>query len=69
MNEAGAGRCFTPGSVESLATELRALIATPLDERRSMGERGRRLVEERYTIAATGARLDALLRDVAPRAA
>jgi len=69
MNEAGAGRCFTPGSVESLATELRALIAMPLDERRSMGERGRRLVEERYTIAATGARLDALLRDVVPRAA
>jgi glycosyltransferase involved in cell wall biosynthesis len=68
VSEADAGRCFTPGSVDSLATELRALVATTQGERRAMGERGRRLVEERYTIAASGARLDALLHDVVPRA-
>jgi glycosyltransferase involved in cell wall biosynthesis len=69
VNEAAAGRCFTPGSVDSLATELRALVATTRAERRAMGERGRRLVEDRYTITATAAQLDALLRDVVPRAA
>jgi hypothetical protein len=31
-----------------------------------MGLRGRALVRERYTIEATGDRLDALLRDLAP---
>ncbi len=64
VNEANAGRCFVPGSIESLAAELRALVQTPQAERKAMGERGRRLVEDRYTIAVTGARLAGVLRDV-----
>lgn len=67
--EADAGRSFVPGSADSLADRLRELVATPRAERRAMGERGHRLVEQRYTIAATAASLDALLRDVTRRAA
>ena len=69
LNEADAGRCFVPGSAESLVTELRALLGMTAAERLAMGERGRRLVEERYTIASTARQLDALLRDVTRRAA
>lgn len=66
VDEATAGRRYDPGSAESLAEGIRALIGTSPDERRSMGERGRRLVQERYTIEATGDQLDELLRDMAP---
>ena len=69
LHEADAGRCFVPGSAESLAHELSALMAMSSGERAAMGERGRALVRSRYTIAATAAELDALLGDVTARSA
>jgi len=66
VDEADAGRRYDPGSAESLADGIRALVGTSTDERRAMGLRGRALVRDRYTIEATGDRLDALLRDLAP---
>jgi glycosyltransferase involved in cell wall biosynthesis len=65
VDEADAGRRYEPGSAQSLADGIRALIATSPDERRAMGERGRELVRRRYTIEATGDRLDELLHDTA----
>jgi len=67
VSEADAGRTFTPGSAKSFAAELRALLSATPPEREAMGERGRRLVEQRYTISTTAAQLDALLRDVSRR--
>jgi len=64
VDEANAGRRYEPGSAESLATALTALMSLPEAERDAMGERGRRLVAERYTIPVTGAKLEALLLDV-----
>jgi glycosyltransferase involved in cell wall biosynthesis len=63
-SEADAGRCFLPGSPDSLATELRAMVEMSPAERHAMGERGRRLVLERFTISATAGVLDELLHDV-----
>lgn len=64
VSEARAGHTFTPGSPESFASGLRELLSATPAEREAMGERGRRLVEQRYTIATTAAQLDGLLRDV-----
>jgi glycosyltransferase involved in cell wall biosynthesis len=61
LHEADAGRCFVPGSPQSLSRELLALMAVPADERAAMGDRGRQLVRRRYTVAATAAQLDSLL--------
>jgi len=69
VNEADAGRCFSPGSPESLATELRTMVGMSAAEREAMGERGRRLVLERFTISATAGMLDELLHDVTRRTA
>lgn len=64
VHEADAGRSFIPGSAESLAAEILSLLAMPQEQRAAMGERGKALVQERYTIAATAGQLSALLQDV-----
>jgi len=62
--ESGAGRTYDPGSAQSLAAGIAALVACPPEERAAMGKRGQALIEERYTIAITGRRLAELLRTV-----
>ena len=64
VDEADAGRRYEPGSAESLATALAAVMSLPDAERRAMGERGRQLVAKRYTLPVTGAQLEELLLDV-----
>ncbi len=64
VDEADAGRRYEPGSADSLATALSALLSLTEAERDAMGERGRRLVADRYTIPVTGSQLEALLLDV-----
>jgi glycosyltransferase involved in cell wall biosynthesis len=65
VEEVDAGRSFEPGSARSLAAAIGGLLRLSEDERRAMGDRGRDLVERRYTITATGELLDRLLREVA----
>ena len=64
VDEADAGRRYEPGSAESLAAALAAVMSLPEAERQAMGERGRRLVAERYTLPVTGGQLEELLLDV-----
>jgi glycosyltransferase involved in cell wall biosynthesis len=47
--EAGAGLTVPPESAAAVAQGLLALAATPADERRAMGERGRAFVLARHT--------------------
>jgi len=61
---AQAGFRFEPGSGGSLAARIREVFALPVTDRLAMGRRGRALAEREYTIASTGARLEALLREV-----
>ena len=66
--EAGAGLTVAPESPEAVAQGLRALAATPADERRAMGERGRAFVLARHTYPVLAQRfLDALDAPGAPR--
>ena len=64
VDEAAAGRRFEPGSGRSLALCIADLVRTPADQRRLMGERGRELVRRRYTVEATGERLNGLLESL-----
>lgn len=65
VDEVRAGIRFNPGDPGALARAVIQIMDTPDAERRAMGERGRRLVEERYSIAAVTDRYEALLQDVA----
>ena len=64
VDEARAGRCFVPGSPESLADAIHSLVETSPADRAAMGRRGAELVRQRYTIPATADRLEALLMEV-----
>jgi glycosyltransferase involved in cell wall biosynthesis len=61
VDEADAGVTFVPGSGRSLADAIADLLARPPAERAAMGERGRALVADRYTIRTTGGQLEAAL--------
>lgn len=58
-----AGLTYVPGDENSLAAGVTMMLDMTAEDRRAMGERGRRAVREHYTIAATAARLVALLED------
>lgn len=62
--EAGAGISVAPDDALALAEGAMRLAETPLEERRKMGENGRRYVEERHDLAKLGRRLADALQDV-----
>lgn len=64
VEEAGAGICIEPGSASSLAQALVQIMRLAPDERRAMGQRGRRYVESRHSYQALAGRLAALLDTV-----
>jgi len=61
VQAAGAGVTIPAESPAALVDALLELIAMPVDERRQMGERGRRYVRENHCSIALGARLDRVL--------
>jgi glycosyltransferase involved in cell wall biosynthesis len=65
VDEADAGIRFDPGDPTSLAGAISAIMTTPEAERRAMGERGRKLVEARYSVPAITDQYEALLEAVA----
>jgi glycosyltransferase involved in cell wall biosynthesis len=58
-----SGRCgwWIDIGVEPLARALEEAMGLTDDERRAMGENGRRLVEARYTWEQVGAQMEALI--------
>lgn len=62
--EAGAGISVVPDDALALAEGALRLADTPLEERRRMGENGRRYVEERHDLAKLGRQLADALQDV-----
>ncbi len=59
---AGAGISVTAKDPADLAAALRAMAATPLDERAAMGRRGREYAAAHHDMAVLGARFASVLR-------
>jgi glycosyltransferase involved in cell wall biosynthesis len=64
VDEADAGIRYLPGNPASLAEAIVTMMNTSEAERRQMGDRGRRLVDTDYSIAAITDRYEALLEKV-----
>lgn len=64
IEEAAAGRAFTPDSADELVAAIRRLQAEP-DEVRRLGENGRRFVEHNYSREKLASQYAELLRSVA----
>jgi glycosyltransferase involved in cell wall biosynthesis len=64
VDEANAGIRFRPGDPAALAQAIVEIMTTSEAERRTMGERGHRLVKTEYTITAITDRYEALLEGV-----
>lgn len=62
VEEAGCGILVEPNSPEALARGLREMLDHP--ERKAMGEKGRRAVEDRYHVGAMAGEFEKLFRKV-----
>lgn len=60
VNESGGGICIPPEDPDAMAAAVRKLAGLPASERREMGRRGRRYVEEHHAFS----RLAVVLEDV-----
>ena len=67
VDEAKAGIRFMPGDPAALVRAIVEMMSTPEAERRPMGERGRKLVDEEYSIEAITDQYESLLEEVVVR--
>lgn len=63
LEESGGGIVVPPGDAQATAKAIMALYHAPALERRTMGEKGRRYVEENYSRSLWAARLEQRLRE------
>ena len=64
VDEARAGIRFAPGDPVAMAEAIAQIVNTSEEERRAMGERGRRLVEREYSVRAITDRYEALMEEL-----
>jgi glycosyltransferase involved in cell wall biosynthesis len=62
VQEGRTGRLVAPGDAVAIAGAVEAILSLPAERRREMGERGRAIVRERFSIPAMTERYEALFR-------
>lgn len=67
VDDGRAGTGFAPDDPSAMAGAIIDMVNTTDAERRTMGERRRKMVERNYSIEAIAGRYEALLKDVIAR--
>lgn len=63
VDQSGGGVTIPPDDPEALAAAVRELAGSPVEERRQLGLRGRRYVEEHHAFTRLAERLESVLRE------